>query len=86
MERAANVRVLEVPYNWNDVGDWRALATLLERDADGNAIQGHVISRDTRGSIVISDDGGIVATLGVRRPRGRPLWPGDPRRAPGPPR
>jgi mannose-1-phosphate guanylyltransferase len=65
MERAPNVRVLEVPYNWNDVGDWRALSALLERDPAGNAIQGHVIARDTRGSIIISDDGGVVATLGV---------------------
>jgi mannose-1-phosphate guanylyltransferase len=65
MEHAPEVRVLEVPYNWNDVGDWRALATLLERDAAGNAVQGHVVTRDTRDSIVISDDGGIVATLGV---------------------
>jgi mannose-1-phosphate guanylyltransferase len=65
MEHAPNVRVMEVPYNWNDVGDWRALATLLERDDAGNAIQGHVVARDTRDSIVISDDGGIVATLGV---------------------
>jgi mannose-1-phosphate guanylyltransferase len=65
MELAPDVRVLEVPYNWNDVGDWRALATLLERDCAGNAIQGNVVTRDTRDSIVISDDGGIVATLGV---------------------
>jgi mannose-1-phosphate guanylyltransferase len=65
MEHAPNVRVLEVPYNWNDVGDWRSLATLLERDTDGNAVQGHVVARDTKDSIIISDDGGIIATLGV---------------------
>ncbi len=65
MEHAPNVRVLEVPYDWNDVGDWRALATLLERDAAGNSFQGNVVARDTRDSIIISDDGGIVATLGV---------------------
>jgi mannose-1-phosphate guanylyltransferase len=65
MEHAPNVRVLEVPYNWNDVGDWRALVTLLEQDAAGNAIQGHVVARDTTNSIIISDDGGLVATLGV---------------------
>jgi mannose-1-phosphate guanylyltransferase len=57
--------VLEVPYRWNDVGDWRALATLLEQDPAGNAIQGNVVVRDTTGSILISDDGGLVATLGV---------------------
>ncbi len=65
MEHAPNVRVLEVPYHWNDVGDWRAVAALLGRDAQGNAVQGHVVARDTKGSIIISDDGGIVATLGV---------------------
>jgi mannose-1-phosphate guanylyltransferase len=65
MEHAPNIRVLEVPYHWNDVGDWRALATLLDRDAAGNALQGHVVARDTKDSIIISDDGGIVATLGV---------------------
>ena len=41
------------------------LAALLERDAAGNAIQGHVVTRDTTHSIIISDDGGLVATLGV---------------------
>jgi mannose-1-phosphate guanylyltransferase len=65
MEHAANVRVLEVPYHWNDVGDWRSLASLLERDSAGNATQGDVITRDTKGSILISDDGGLVAALGV---------------------
>jgi mannose-1-phosphate guanylyltransferase len=65
MEHAPNVRVLGVPYNWNDVGDWRSLASLLESDGAGNAVQGHVVARDTRGSIIVSDDGGLVATLGV---------------------
>ncbi len=47
------------------MGDWRALEGLLERDASGNAVQGSVVTRDTAGSIIISDDGGLVATLGV---------------------
>jgi mannose-1-phosphate guanylyltransferase len=66
MEHAVNVRMLEVSYRWNDVGDWRALAGLLEHDAAGNAIQGDVIARDSTNSIIISDDGGLVATLGVQ--------------------
>ena len=37
----------------------------FEHDAAGNAVQGAVIARDTTGSILISDDGGLVATLGV---------------------
>ena len=65
MEKASNVRVLEVPYQWNDVGDWRAVASLLEHDASGNAVQGNVVARDSTGSILISDDGGLLAVLGV---------------------
>lgn len=65
MEKATNVRVLEVVYDWNDVGDWRALTALVPSDAHGNTIQGHVIATDTSRSIIVSDDGGLIATLGV---------------------
>ncbi|MDG3004436.1 mannose-1-phosphate guanylyltransferase [Paludisphaera mucosa] len=65
MEKAADVKVLEVVYDWNDVGDWRSLRPLLPADADGNALQGDVIARDTKNSIIISDDGGLIATIGL---------------------
>jgi mannose-1-phosphate guanylyltransferase len=65
MEKAGNVRVLEVVYNWNDVGDWRALSALVPSDRHDNTIQGQVVSLETRRSIVVSDDGGLIATLGV---------------------
>jgi mannose-1-phosphate guanylyltransferase len=65
MEKAANVRCLEACYDWNDVGDWRSLATLLPHDTQGNAIQGDVVADDTKGSIIISDDGRLIATLGL---------------------
>ncbi len=65
MEKANNVRVLEVLYNWSDVGDWRSLAELLPQDASGNTVQGPVRLVDTKRTIVVSDDGGLIATLGV---------------------
>ena len=65
MEKAPNVRVLEVVYDWSDVGDWRALDSLQPPDALGNTIQGPVLTLDTSGCIVVSDDGALVATLGV---------------------
>jgi mannose-1-phosphate guanylyltransferase len=65
MEKAPNVRVLEVVYDWNDVGDWRALATLVPPDGQGNSVQGNVHTIDTRRSIIVSDDSGLIATLGV---------------------
>ncbi len=65
MEKAANVRVLEVHYDWSDVGDWRSLADLLPHDPQGNAIQGDVLVHETTNSIIISDDRGLIATLGL---------------------
>jgi mannose-1-phosphate guanylyltransferase len=65
MEQASNVRVLEVVYDWNDVGDWRALTALVAPDERGNTTQGEVFAIDTRNSIIVADDGGLIATLGV---------------------
>jgi mannose-1-phosphate guanylyltransferase len=65
MEQAPNVRVLEVVYDWSDVGDWRALAPLLPHDEHENAVQGNVVTAETRNSLIISDDGGLIACLGV---------------------
>ena len=65
MEKAANVVVLEVVYDWNDVGDWRSLSALVPPDAKGNTIQGSVHPIETSGCIIVSDDNGLIATLGV---------------------
>ena len=65
MEHAGNVKVLEVVYDWNDVGDWRALTALVPPDAQSNTIQGNVLAVDTTNSIIISDDGSLIATLGL---------------------
>jgi mannose-1-phosphate guanylyltransferase len=65
MEKAGNVRVLEVVYDWNDVGDWRALTALVPPDAQGNTTQGPVRLVDSSGCIVVADEGNLIATLGV---------------------
>ncbi len=65
MEKAANVKVLEVLYDWNDVGDWRALQALIPPDEAGNTIQGNVLASETTNSIIVSDDDGLIATLGL---------------------
>lgn len=65
MEKAANVKVLEVHYDWNDVGDWRALQALIPPDEAGNTVQGNVLASETTNSIIVSDDDGLIATLGL---------------------
>ena len=65
MERYPHVRVLEVRYEWSDVGDWRSLADLLPRDENGNVVQGPAHLVDSRGTVVIADEGQPIVTLGV---------------------
>jgi mannose-1-phosphate guanylyltransferase len=65
MEKAGNVRVLDVIFDWSDVGDWRSLKDLVPPDAQGNSMQGPVLASDTTNSIIVADDGGLIATLGV---------------------
>jgi mannose-1-phosphate guanylyltransferase len=38
---------------------------LIPHDEQDNATQGDVIAQDTTRSIILSDDGGLIATLGL---------------------
>ncbi len=49
---------------WSDIGAFGALWEQLERDETGNAIQGDVISEDTRNCLLLSE-GPLLAAVGV---------------------
>ena len=69
MEPAAAVgEVFVVPgaFGWSDVGDWRAVYDLSEKDAAGNAVEGNVILHNTSKSYVRANDGRLIALVGVR--------------------
>ena len=66
LERAADVFVIEAPFDWDDVGSWPALERLLDVDGDGNTIDAPFVGVDTRGCIVRStDDNHLIATAGM---------------------
>ncbi len=56
MERAAHVYVVPGSFGWNDVGDWKAVYDLSEKDDHGNAVQGDVIVHDSSRNLVHSKD------------------------------
>jgi mannose-1-phosphate guanylyltransferase / mannose-6-phosphate isomerase len=64
MERTKRAAVVPVSYGWSDVGSWRAVWDLAEKDADRNAARGKVLFVDAKGSYVASDKA-LVALLGV---------------------
>lgn len=60
MEKAANVYVLPVNFDWNDLGTWSSLYAELKKDSDQNATLG--------GSVIYIDSGNnIVKTQSKKR-------------------
>jgi mannose-1-phosphate guanylyltransferase len=67
MERVEGVVVIEAPFDWDDVGSWRALERLRHPDADGNVIDAarHVGLNTTNTIIRATDKDHVVVTMGV---------------------
>jgi mannose-1-phosphate guanylyltransferase len=65
MERYPNVAVIEVSFDWDDVGSWQSLTRLLGADENGNTVIGRHLGVNTRGCIVRTDDQHLVVTLGI---------------------
>jgi mannose-1-phosphate guanylyltransferase/mannose-6-phosphate isomerase len=65
MERSGSVAVVPCDPGWSDVGSWQALWELMDKDADGNAIQGDAIVVGASDNLVRSEKR-LVALAGVR--------------------
>ncbi|MGA2051920.1 MAG: sugar phosphate nucleotidyltransferase [Opitutales bacterium] len=66
MEKAGNVAAFEAAFDWDDVGEWPALARHWPRDQEGNVARGAVVLEAAQDNIVISEGGQLVALLGVK--------------------
>jgi mannose-1-phosphate guanylyltransferase len=62
LERAANVYVVPMDVEWDDLGSWDALERVLDHE-DGNAVLGEHVSIDSEGNVLASD--GHVSVVGV---------------------
>jgi len=65
MEGAKNVVVVPVSCGWSDVGSFRALAAITEKDEHGNASSGRTICIDSKNCFVRAEPGKTVTILGV---------------------
>ncbi len=66
MEHYDNVAVIEAPFQWDDVGSWRAIARLHGADGNGNTLLGRSLAVRTSNSIIRSTDDHLIATIGVQ--------------------
>ncbi len=65
MEKADNVVVVKGEFFWEDIGSWTSLDKVYEKDGDNNIKLGNVCALDTFDCLLIGDQDGVVATLGV---------------------
>ena len=69
LERADEVRVLETPYHWSDVGSWKALFDEMEKDAQNNAgvfpDGGQLLAEKSTGVLAYSNTPQTIAVLGL---------------------
>lgn len=52
MEKSANVFTLLSDFGWSDLGTWKSLYDISDKDADGNVINGNVMTYDTANCII----------------------------------
>lgn len=64
MEHTQHAAVVPLDAGWSDVGSWRSLWAVCDHDAQGNVLQGDVMTHDTTRTLVRSG-GRLVATVGV---------------------
>jgi mannose-1-phosphate guanylyltransferase/mannose-6-phosphate isomerase len=65
MERTDRAAVIRLDCGWSDVGSWSAVWEVLGHDADGNTSTGSVVFRDSRNSLVHSEDAMLTAVVGL---------------------
>lgn len=63
-ERSDRIALAPLNVRWDDVGSWRAMYRISDADGDGNVLQGDVIARDARNTMVRAN-GRLVSVVGV---------------------
>ena len=65
MEKAENVLAVEALFQWNDLGSWRALRSVLPLDENNNAVSGRVVTVDSANNVLVCDDGHLLGVIGM---------------------
>ena len=64
MEKSRNIRMVELECDWKDLGSWQSIYDVSKKDANGNVFVGHVLDKDSKGSLVYASSK-LVATIGL---------------------
>lgn len=77
LEKASGMRLVPAEFDWDDIGNWRALERVHPADAQGNVAVGPLHALESDGCITYSDAGTValfgISGLVVVQARGRVL-------------
>lgn len=65
MEAATNVYVVLSDFGWSDLGTWKSLYEVSDKNDDHNVVDGHVLLYDTRNCIIKTPSHKLVAINGL---------------------
>ena len=66
MEKAQKVVMLESAFDWDDVGEWPAIARHYSADEKGNVFKGAGVALDATGNLTYAEPGHTISLLGVK--------------------
>jgi len=65
MEKTPISYVIKADMEWHDVGSWKSLEAYARKDTNGNIIQGDYLGIDVANSIIVGEEGHLLACLGL---------------------
>jgi mannose-1-phosphate guanylyltransferase len=65
MEKAAEVLVVQAPFQWDDVGSWLALERRQPQDSHDNTVLANHVGIDTHRCVIAGDGDRLITTIGI---------------------
>lgn len=65
MEKDRTMLCLPSDISWVDIGSWTSVYEMLAKEIDDNVVRGHHVHVDSRGNLLFSYSGKLIATVGV---------------------
>lgn len=65
LEKAQNIVTIPSSFDWDDVGEWPAIARHNNADNNNNVISGDSIVYDSKNNIIVNEQGHLTALVGI---------------------
>ncbi len=64
MEKSNKIALIKLESDWNDLGSWKSIYDISNKDKNGNVFIGHALDKDSKNSFVYASSK-LVATIGL---------------------